>query len=150
MDLKGLRESMDVKGFTAKFRYLSNFYPSKVTFDGLEYDTIEAAYQAAKTDDVAARRRIREAEKPGLCKKLGQKVKLRQDWEQVKIQVMEDLVRQKFTKHKDLREKLVATGDAYLEETNHWGDTFWGVCRGNGQNHLGQILMKVREELKAA
>ena len=57
-------------------------------------------------------------------------------------------MKQKFTKHKDLKEKLLATGDAYLEETNHWHDTFWGVCKGKGQNHLGKILMEVREELK--
>ena len=138
---------MDIKGFTAKYRFLSNFYASKIILDGLEYKTVEAAYQAAKTDDPAARRRIREAEKPGECKRLGQKVKLREDWEKNKLQAMEDLVRQKF-QNGELREKLLATGDAYLEETNHWGDTFWGVCKAHGTNHLGKILMKVRNEIK--
>ena len=107
----------EIKGFSGKYRFLSNFYPSKVLLDGLEYDTVEAAYQAAKTDDVADRRKIREVAKPGDAKRLGQKVKLRQDWEKVKLQVMEDLLRQKF-QDADLREKLLATEDAYLEETN--------------------------------
>ncbi len=55
----------------------------------------------------------------------------------------------KFTRHFDLREKLLATGDRKLVEGNTWGDTFWGVCRGNGKNHLGKILMKIRAELQA-
>jgi len=139
----------EVKGFNGKYRFLSNFYPSKVTLDGLEYDTVEAAFQAAKTDDVADRRAIREADKPAEAKRLGRKVTLRQDWEKVKIGVMEDLCRQKF-KQAAFKEKLLATGDAYLEETNTWNDTFWGVCRGHGKNHLGKVLMKLRDELRAS
>lgn len=149
MDLSEINASLDIKGFSGKYRFLSNFYPSKIILDGLEYDHVEAAFQAAKTDDVSARRRIREAAKPGEAKRLGQKVKLRQDWEKIKIQVMEDLVRQKFTTHKDLQEKLLATGDSYLEETNTWNDKFWGVCGAYGENHLGKILMKVRKELSS-
>jgi predicted NAD-dependent protein-ADP-ribosyltransferase YbiA (DUF1768 family) len=70
----------EIKGFNAKYRFLSNFYPSNVTLDGLEYATVEAAYQAAKTDNAVDRRRIREADKPAEAKRLGQKVKLRSDW----------------------------------------------------------------------
>ena len=110
-------------------------------------DKVAENYQAAKTEDSAQRRRIRESQKPGDAKRSGQKVKMRTDWEQIKFGVMEDLVRQKFTKHKELREKLLATGDVYLEEGNSWGDIFWGTCKGKGLNHLGKILMKVREEI---
>lgn len=149
MDLNEIPMSMDIKGFSGKYRFLSNFYPSKIILDGLEYAHVEAAFQAAKTDDPSARRRIREVAKPGEAKRLGQKVKLREGWDKMRIQVMEDLVRQKFTVHKDLQEKLLATGDAYLEETNTWNDKFWGVCRAHGENHLGKILMKVRKELSS-
>jgi hypothetical protein len=62
---------------------------------------------------------------------------------------MESLVKEKFTRDTELGAKLVATGDEELVEGNYWGDTFWGVCRGVGQNHLGKILMKVREELRS-
>jgi hypothetical protein len=137
-----------ILGFNKENRFLSNFYPATVELDGLEYSSTEHAYQAAKTNDPAERRRIRESQKPGDAKKLGKQVKMRTDWEQVKFQVMEDLVRQKFTKHKELKEKLLATGDMYLEETNSWRDFVWGVCNGKGENHLGKILMKVRGELK--
>ena len=138
----------DILGFNKEYRFLSNFYPAIVEYDGLDYPSTEHAYQAAKTEDLGQRRRIRESQKPGDAKRSGQQVKMRSDWEQIKISVMKDLVRQKFTKHKDLKEKLLATGDAYLEETNHWKDIFWGVCKGKGLNHLGKILMEVREEIR--
>lgn len=138
---------MGVFGFNKEYRFLSNFYPATVEYDGLEYSSTEHAYQAAKTEDPAGRRRIRESQKPGEAKKLGKQVKMRTDWEQIKIGVMKDLVLQKFSKHKELKEKLLATGDAYLEETNTWNDTFWGVCKGKGHNWLGKILMEVRKEL---
>jgi hypothetical protein len=137
-----------VLGFNKEYRFLSNFYPATVELDGLEYVSTEHAYQAAKTADPAERRRIRESQKPGDAKRLGKQVKMRTDWEQIKIGVMKDLVLQKFTKHKELKEKLLATGDMYLEETNTWRDFVWGVCNGKGQNHLGKILMEVREEIR--
>lgn len=138
----------DILGFFKEYRFLSNFQLATVELDGLEYASTEHAYQAAKTEDAAQRRRIREAQKPRDAKSLGSQVKMRMDWEQIKIGVMKDLVRQKFSKHKELKEKLLATGDAYLEETNTWNDTFWGVCRGKGQNWLGKTLMEIREELR--
>jgi hypothetical protein len=137
----------DILGFNKEYRFLSNFYPATVEYDGLEYASTEHAYQAAKTLD-AAQRRIREAKKPGDAKRIGKQVKLRTDWEQIKLKIMKELVLQKFSKHKDLKEKLLATGDAYLEETNSWGDQWWGVCKGKGHNHLGKILMEVRKELR--
>lgn len=73
----------------------------------------------------------------------------RRDWEHVKLKVMEDLVTLKFFAHPELAEKLVETGDEELAEVNWWNDRFWGICQGKGCNHLGKILMKVREELKA-
>lgn len=74
-------------------------------------------------------------------------MQLRPDWEEAKVGIMEELVRLKFTAHADLRARLLATGDAELIEGNNWNDRFWGVCRGQGQNQLGLILMKVRSEL---
>lgn len=44
--------------------------------------------------------------------------------------------------------QLLATGTRYLEETNTWGDTYWGVCEGKGLNMLGKTLMQVRDELR--
>jgi predicted NAD-dependent protein-ADP-ribosyltransferase YbiA (DUF1768 family) len=78
---------------------------------------------------------------------MGRSVKLRPDWESIKLDVMETAVRIKFT-DPELAAKLIATGDEELIEGNWWNDTFWGVCNGVGENHLGKILMKVRADIK--
>lgn len=134
--------------FTGDHSFLSNFHPSPVALDGETYTTVEHAFQAAKTRDPAARKRIREAKTPGSAKALGRRVQLRTDWEDVKVEIMTDLVRQKFTAHPDLATKLLGTRGAELVEGNTWGDRFWGMSRGTGRNELGRILMKVRTEIR--
>ncbi len=133
--------------FSGEYRFLSNFYPSKVSLDGIDFPSVENAYQAAKNFDWD-RRKMFVTLTAAEAKREGQKTMMRPDWEQVKVLIMTNLVRDKFTRHQDLREQLLATGDAELIEGNWWGDTFWGVCKGKGENHLGKVLMKVREELK--
>lgn len=135
--------------FQGKLWFCSNFYPSSVEMDGVTYRSIEHAFQAAKTLDPKLREVIRRQAKPGLAKKEGRKVPLRAGWDEMKVQVMRDLVRQKFNVHQVLKERLLATGDKHLEEKNTWGDDFWGTYDGVGQNWLGKILMEIREELRA-
>lgn len=137
-----------IYGFTGNHRFLSNFAPAQVVYDGSSYPTTEHAYQAAKTLVASERRHMRNLRTPGEAKRYGRQVTMRSDWEKVKLSVMEDLVRQKFTRHESLKKALLNTGDMYLEETNAWGDTFWGVSKGKGENHLGKILMKIRQELQ--
>lgn len=130
--------------------FLSNFYPCTVTLDGVEYPTVEHAFQAAKTLDPEVRQKIRDASTPGKAKRMGKALKLNMSvpaWNVVKVAIMYDLVKQKFSKE-PFRTKLLSTGDAELIESNWWGDTFWGVCMGKGENNLGKILMRVREELR--
>lgn len=138
--------------FDGEYRFLSNFWPATCWLrDGLgDYPSVEHAYQAAKTTDLEWRKRIRSAESPGEAKRLGRQLPLRADWEKIKLDVMFSLVWQKFAcgLGNPLPEKLLATGDAELIEGNWWGDTFWGVCRGKGENHLGKILMEVRRILR--
>jgi ribA/ribD-fused uncharacterized protein len=133
--------------FTGDHDFLSNFHPSPIEVDGILYPTVEHAFQAATTAIPEEKQALAETTTPGSAKRLGRKVQLRSDWEQVKVGIMEELVRLKFTTHPDLGEQLLATGDAELVEGNNWNDRFWGVCRGKGQNQLGKILMKVRSEL---
>lgn len=137
---------MAVEDFRGEYRWLSNFHLCEVEFDGEVYKSTEHAYQAAKTFLPAERRAIREAETCGQAKRLGQKVSMRPDWDDVKVDIMRDLLRQKF-KYPDLRQKLVETGRQHLVEGNTWGDRFWGVCAGEGENHLGRLLMDVRAEI---
>lgn len=140
-----------VYGFFNDFRWLSNFYISNVILDGETYPTVEHAYQAAKTNDPEIRKQIREALTPKVAKRFGtQLVKMTESdkkyWDAKKYWIMMGLIRQKFHNYKELQEKLVATGDAELVEANWWGDIYWGVCNDQGENNLGKILMKVREE----
>jgi ribA/ribD-fused uncharacterized protein len=134
--------------FQGEYRFLSNFYPAEVVFEGITYPHVEGAYQSAKTLDMNERRRIAAIIDPAEAKRAGRALKYRADWEQVKFEVMETCVRYKFTHHPELREKLLATGDATLEEGNKWDDRIWGVVDGVGENRLGKILMKVRDELR--
>ena len=139
--------SIQINGFHGEYRWLSNFWPSVVKDEfGIVYQTIEAAYQAAKSSDPQVRSEIAALPTPGATKKAGRKVPLPIDWESRKVGIIEDFLRQKFAHH-DLREKLLATGDAVLVEANTWNDTFWGVCNGVGQNQLGLSLMKIRSEI---
>lgn len=133
--------------FNGQYRFLSNFYPCIVQYEGVQYPSVEHAYQAAKTLDTAAREVIRSCRKAGDAKRTGQGVVLRPDWEAVKIEVMRDLLWMKFS-NDALQELLLATGDEELIEGNWWGDRFWGVCKGVGENHLGKLLMEIREGLR--
>ncbi len=135
--------------FDGENRFLSNFWPAEVHFEGLTFKSVEHAYVAAKTFESNKRFEISQIDSPGQVKRLGRTLVLRDDWENVKVSIMEDLVRQKF-QHPDLAVKLLGTGDQELVEGNTWGDTFWGMCKGQGQNHMGKILMAVREEIRDA
>ncbi len=131
------------------YTFLSNFFEAPVTFDGLTYGSAEAAFQAQKCLTEEEKLPFTEA-RPSRSKGMGRRVKLRPDWEQVKVGLMEEIVRAKFTQNEDLKQRLLATGEKHLAEGNTWGDTFWGVDlrSGRGENHLGRILMRVRDELK--
>lgn len=136
-----------IDSFTGEYRWLSNFWPVVIRLDdGYLYPSVEHAYQASKTLSMAGRATIRRCVYPEQAKKAGKGLEIRDDWEQIKLRVMGDLLRQKFA-HKELRDKLLATGEETLIEGNTWGDTFWGVC-GVGKNHLGKLLMEIRNEIK--
>lgn len=130
------------------YRFLSNFYPAEVELDGVIYPTVEHAYQAAKSDDPVSREYVRAAPTPAEAKRAGRRLKARKDWDAVKVGIMFVLLLRKFDEGTPLAEKLLATGNRYLEEGNWWGDVFWGVSGGQGKNMLGILLMGVRESLK--
>jgi ribA/ribD-fused uncharacterized protein len=135
----------NIKGFFDSYRWLSNYHEVPVMFEGVMYPSSEAAYQAAKTLDLEARKAF-VLMKANESKKAGKALKnIRPGWNDIKYEIMAQIVFDKFMRHKDLRSRLLDTGDRYIEETNHWKDTYWGVCNGVGQNNLGKILMKIRD-----
>lgn len=133
-----------INRFYGKYRWLSNFWPVEIVMDGQTYKTVENAYQAAKEEN-PDRRKLYQSITPKQAKQLGRKATLRKDWEEVKLEIMEALVRKKF-QNPSLKKKLIATGDQWIIEGNEWGDIFWGVYKGQGKNYLGIILMKIRQE----
>ena len=137
-----------IVGFEGNRRFLSNFWPVQVELEGIKFPSVEHAYQAAKTLDIEARRQVAMAHTSAEAKKLGRMLKIRDDWTQVKEAVMRDLLIQKFAQA-PFTTRLIETGDSFLEEANTWGDTYWGVYRGEGQNRLGSILMDIRADLLA-
>lgn len=136
----------NVQEFQGEHRWLSNFWPASVVFDGVRYQSVEHAYQAAKTDP--EHRSAFLSCTATEAKRLGRQVPIRPAWESEKLGVMRMLIEEKFAPGAGLADKLMATGDGQLIEGNHWGDTFWGVCRGVGRNHLGELLMQQRQVLQ--
>ncbi|QNN99792.1 hypothetical protein P67b_00033 [Ruegeria phage Tedan] len=141
---------MAINSFDGTYRFLSNFYPSPIRVAGIEYPTAEHAYQAMKTMGTKDRLTISRLPTPGQAKRAGQKLRIRPDWEQVKVDIMEACLRAKFSKGSALARHLLSTGDQELVEGNTWGDTYWGVCKGEGQNQLGRLLMERRAVLRGA
>lgn len=142
-----------ITSFEGKYAFLSNFYAAQVQYMNNIWPTTEHAYQAAKTLDKQEQKKIWEACTPDDAKHLGRRVTIRADWEEVKDQIMYEIVKEKF-KNPGLKRKLLNTGNEVLCEGNYWHDNYWGSCtcpkcmKVTPKNKLGKILMKVREELK--
>ena len=129
------------------YKFLSNMYPCKVRMYGQWYDSVEAAYQASKCADPRDREKF-----IGIngyeAKRLGRTVKMRDDFDSVKLTFMKELLKRKFSDiNPTLMNKLIATQGVKLVEHNTWKDTYWGVCNGVGKNYLGRLLMEIRKDL---
>lgn len=141
---------MIINQFRQEYSFLSNFYPSPIKYGGYMYPTVEHLFQALKTHDENIRYKIRQAFGPAKAKKIGRSIALRSDWEEVKDQLMEDIVCLKFSQNPLLKAQLLATGNVELIEGNTWNDIYWGVNlkTGKGLNKLGKILELVRSCLQ--
>lgn len=147
-DRSSLHGDGPIKAFNGRYRFLSNFHNSPFTIAHVSYPTGEHRYQACKTLDSTEFRFIVQAATPQKARALGRRCTLRPDWELVKDRVMAEAVVAKFKQNPDLMERLLATGERTLIEGNWWGDTYWGVCNGIGQNRLGKLLMALRQGIR--
>ncbi len=143
-----------ITSFRGPWGFLSNFSGVDICYEDLWYPSVEHAYQASKTLLRVLRIPFTATAPGGMltcreAKKAGQNLCLRDDWNQVRLEIMNQLVWMKFTQRPDLEELLLKTGTVALIERNTWGDTFWGEVDGKGFNHLGRILMRTRRLLKA-
>ncbi|QIG70173.1 swarming motility YbiA-like protein [Rhizobium phage RHph_N28_1] len=137
-----------IAGFDGEWHFLSNFYASPIIYEGILYPTVEHAFQAAKTLNMKVRKQISLLATPGQAKAAGRAVKLRPDWEDIKIDIMRELIILKF-KIPALRKYLLLTKGITLIEANTWGDKFWGTnMRGIGRNELGKLLWEHCDQLQ--
>jgi len=147
--------------FDGRYGFLSNFYPCKIEYQGITYNSVETYYVAMKCNNdqmidgkyytSADFRELVANMAPGKAKQLGKVIKVRSEWDSKKLGFMEWGLREKF-KIEELKEMLLSTGDVTIIEGNWWHDVFYGQCTcekciGKGKNNLGKILMQIRSEL---
>lgn len=135
-----------INKFVGEYKFLSNMYPCIIEVEGQKYPSVEHAFQAMKSLDPNDRVAMSVCRSPEEAKQAGKLLNLRSDWEQVKVTLMYDILKKKFT-DPELAQKLKSTQGEELIEGNTWGDKFWGVYKGQGENQLGKLLMKIREEI---
>ena len=144
---------MIIDNFKEEYYFLSNFYETPVYYNGLTYRSSEVAFQAQKTLDNNTRKKFINLD-PHPSKELGNKIKLRDNWNDLKAGIMAEVVHAKFTQHPELVEKLLKTEDAILIEGNMWHDNYFGTCycekckNIKGKNYLGILSMQEREYWK--
>ena len=134
-----------INSFDGESDFLSNFYECPILWKGNLYRNSESIYQSYKTLDNVPFDFTKTT--GSQAKKISKKLNVRPDWNKIKFDLMYEICQEKFNQNTDIAQKLMNTGDAILIEGNYWGDTYWGKCNGVGQNNLGKILMKIREEL---
>jgi ribA/ribD-fused uncharacterized protein len=134
-----------ITSFTGDYKFLSNFFYAQIEYGNHTWLTSEHLYQAMKSPDPEDWEKISKCMTPGAAKRMGKTINIRPDWEEMRQPVMYAIVALKFNSHPMLVKRLIDTGDAELIEGNTWGDTYWGVCKGVGENHLGKILMNLRK-----
>ena len=144
-----------INDFRGEYGFLSNFHSSPFEYKGLVYPNSEAAFQAQKCATEEAKIKYTTTKNPVVIKSMGKKEPgLPANWDEISYDIMLDVLRAKF-RDPALREKLLATGDAYLEEGNHWHDNRWGRCtcekckNKEAKNQLGKILMTIRDEIRS-
>lgn len=136
-----------IANFSGPYWFLSNFSKQVVPYNGCYYKSAEHAFQATKMTNEVDHNVVAGQLSPGEAKKIARLQKKRDDWEEVKVQVMREILRAKFTFVPHRKGQLIRTEGHILIEGNTWGDKFWGMCNGEGQNILGRLLMELRYEL---
>jgi ribA/ribD-fused uncharacterized protein len=137
----------DITEFQGEFRWLSNFFPVQIEYEGLTYPSVEHAYQAGKLINIEDRKLFL-IMSAGQAKKLWRNYPTYNLTEEFRLNLMYQLLSIKFNQE-PFKSLLIATGDCYIQEGNRFGDTFFGYClkTNQGKNHLGQMIMNIREKL---
>lgn len=135
-----------ISEFRGRYYFLSNYYTCEVLYDGLVYSSAECAYQSSKVQP-SDRHKYTVCSSPE-AKRMGRSEIVDPNWHNGKLLTMLKIVYNKFSSNLHLLERLLETGSQELIEGNTWGDTYWGVCNGIGENNLGKILMIVHTKFQ--
>lgn len=133
-----------VPAFRGSYNWLSNYYACNVEGLAIDYASVESGYLCQKYFCAERPSKLTYRELADWRRKEAPLHKQIFDWENKKMFVMAYLLVSKFDCNPGLVSKLLATGNSWIEETNNWNDTYWGVCNGKGQNRLGKLLMLLR------
>lgn len=137
---------------TEEYKWLSNMALVDIKLKGRIYPSVEHAYMSEKSKDKSWKELCSQKNISGKqIKRFSSTIKLRDDWEEVKLLVMEYCLKQKF-EQEPFKTMLINTKNENIQEGNYWNDIFWGVdLKSNpniGENHLGRLIMKIRDEFR--
>lgn len=135
-----------IRGFVGQYDFLANEYPVEIEYNGVKYKSVEHAFHATKTDRPAEWADFANSLSASEAKRIGRCVGCKPDWD--KTSSMVEVVKMKFFRNMDLAEKLLATGNEQLVDSERLNDKQWGLDHGFSDNGLGKILMQVRTEIK--
>jgi ribA/ribD-fused uncharacterized protein len=138
-----------IKEFQKEYRWLSNFALIEIRLGNKTYPSVEHAYMSMKCVDKDWKYFCATESNAGKVKRASKSIKLRPDWnDDFRLRIMNDLLRIKF-KQEPYKTKLLETGNQNIQEGNMWNDKFFGIClkTGEGENHLGRLIMNIRDEL---
>jgi len=139
-----------IDNFNGYFDFLNNEYPCPVYFDGLLFKSVSYAYQASRSSQRHLREKISLADTPSELFEIATKIEDPENWSSNRLRMMEAIVRDKFRRNKDLRERLKATGNRELANTYSdatVSNIYWGIVEGKGQNQLGRLLEQIRNDI---
>lgn len=136
-----------ISHFRKEYGWLSNMHACQIEYEGHVFKSVENAYMWAKNTDNDVWLSICLNKEPNVVKKLSKGIVMREDWNDVKLKIMYELLLLKF-KQEPFKTKLKETGLENIQEGNFWNDRFWGVCLksnpNEGENHLGRLIMHIR------
>lgn len=135
---------MTIKTFEDSYKQFSNFYIRDVIYKNILYKTREHAFQCQKATNQKDFEYVYHSKDPYRAKQRANHIKCEPNWKNIRVKIMHEIVLSYFQQHKDAKNLLLSTGTEEIQEGNTWGDKFWGVVDGEGENWLGQILMDVR------
>ena len=136
----------EILRFKEEYAFLSNDYPAELTYEGIAYPCATSAFLASKYGDLAERKNI-SSMSPEKAKMKYNAVLGNPEWQEHQNDVMDKIIRLKFQQHPEFVGMLLDTGNRRLINGGK-KDKYWGVnlTTWEGENYLGQILMKVRKE----